>query len=78
MIIFKNIKLNSLSRLICSTNSLRITRNVATRRKAPELPLHRGEQIKISGFGKFLMVRILKFNRKHKNLYCILSTFNYS
>jgi hypothetical protein len=54
----KNIKLNSMSRLICSTNSLRLTRNVATRRKAPELPLQRGgEQMKVSGFGKFLMVR---------------------
>ncbi|XP_070501094.1 SURF1-like protein [Chironomus tepperi] len=51
-----NNKFNSLSRLICSANSLRITRNVATRRKAPELPTQRGQQMKVSGFGKFLML----------------------
>lgn len=64
----KNHKLNSLSRLICNTNCLRITRNVATRRKAPELPTQRGQQIKISGFGKFLMVRIMKLIKKFKNI----------
>lgn len=55
-------QINSLSRLILSTNKGRISRNVATRRKAPELPQQRGEQLKISGFGKFLLVRVMKFN----------------